>query len=255
MDMFFSYENLQFRYEPFPIGLAKPLMSDQAYRQFLDNFPPIDRFESFEAKGKRGRKYTLSEKENPRAFNDFVQSKPLWREFHRWIKSDDFAYGVLKALAERNIDLGYEATPPVKRFVKRARHALTGRMSERFAPLKARFEFSALPADGGNVVPHTDAPTKIVTMVVSIVDDGEWDPAFGGGTDVNQPKDQALAFNHLNRLADFEDMEVLDTFEFTPNQAVVFVKTFNSWHSVRPMTGNGSQALRRALTINIERLT
>ncbi len=47
-------------------------------------------------------------------------------------------------------------------------------------------------------------------------------------------------------------MNVLDTFEFTPNQAVVFVKTFNSWHSVRPMQGNGSTAMRKTLTINIE---
>jgi hypothetical protein len=47
-------------------------------------------------------------------------------------------------------------------------------------------------------------------------------------------------------------MEVLDTFEFTPNQVVVFVKTFNSWHSVRPMTGAGSPLMRKTLTINIE---
>jgi hypothetical protein len=31
--------------------------------------------------------------------------------------------------------------------------------------LEARFDFSALPADGGNLPPHTDAPTKIVTMM------------------------------------------------------------------------------------------
>jgi hypothetical protein len=48
-------------------------------------------------------------------------------------------------------------------------------------------------------------------------------------------------------------MEVLDTYEFTANQAVIFVKTFNSWHSVRPMTGRDSNALRKTLTINIER--
>jgi hypothetical protein len=46
-------------------------------------------------------------------------------------------------------------------------------------------------------------------------------------------------------------MEVIDTYEFTPNQAVIFIKTFNSWHSVRPMTGVDSDALRRTLTINI----
>jgi hypothetical protein len=33
---------------------------------------------------------------------------------------------------------------------------------------------------------------------------------------------------------------------------VVFVKTFNSWHSVRPMTGSGSALMRKTLTINIE---
>jgi len=33
---------------------------------------------------------------------------------------------------------------------------------------------------------------------------------------------------------------------------VIFVRTFNSWHSVPPMTGKGSGAMRRTLTINIE---
>ena len=47
-------------------------------------------------------------------------------------------------------------------------------------------------------------------------------------------------------------MNVIDTYEFSPNQAVMFIKTFNSWHSVRPMTGKGTDAMRRTLTINIE---
>ena len=38
----------------------------------------------------------------------------------------------------------------------------------------------------------------------------------------------------------------------TLNQCVVFVKTFNSLHSVPPMRGKGSKAMRRTLTINIE---
>ena len=42
------------------------------------------------------------------------------------------------------------------------------------------------------------------------------------------------------------------TYPFLANQAVVFTKTFNSWHAVRPMTGADSQAMRRSLTINIE---
>ena len=56
----------------------------------------------------------------------------------------------------------------------------------------------------------------------------------------------------MNDKAEFEDMELLDVYEFEPNQCVVFVKTFNSWHCVRPMQGKGSKAMRRTLTINIE---
>ena len=110
-----------------------------------------------------------------------------------------------------------------------------------------------LPADGGNILPHTDSPTKIITLIISMLNEGEWDPAFGGGTDVNRPARVEHYFNQINRQAGFEDMaEIIDTYDFTPNQAVIFIKTFNSWHSVRPMKGVGSSTIRRTLTINVE---
>ena len=56
----------------------------------------------------------------------------------------------------------------------------------------------------------------------------------------------------VSQRAEFDEMEILETFEFLPNQIIMFIKTFNSWHSVRPMTGSGSKAMRRTLTINIE---
>ena len=40
--MFFTYEHLKFRYDPFPIGLARPLMDEGTYRTFVDNLPPLD---------------------------------------------------------------------------------------------------------------------------------------------------------------------------------------------------------------------
>jgi hypothetical protein len=248
----FSYDHVKFRYDPFPIGLARPIMKPELYEQMVSNFPSLDLFESFEAMGKQGRKYTLSEKENQKVYLDFVNSSPLWRHFYAWIKSREFPYGVMELLRQHDIDLGYRYVPPARRWSRQFKNLARARPSPRYVPLKARFEFSALPADRGHLVPHTDAPTKIVTMIVSILRNGEWNRAFGGGTDVNQPKDDRYRFNHLNRLADFEDMDVLHTYEFLANQAVIFVKTFNSWHSVRPMSGVGSDAVRRTLTINIE---
>ncbi len=254
MRMFFTYDHLKFLYEPFPIGLAKPLMDADLYGEFVDQFPPVDTFDSHAAVGRPGKKYTLSERVNPKAYKAFVQSHPLWREFHRWIKSDEFVYGVIDMLRSHDIDLGYRQMPALTRVGKMLKGFVRGRRSPHLERLKARFEFSALPVDGGHVRPHTDLPSKIVTLVISMMRDSEWNPAFGGGTDVNRPREDSLRYNDLNRTADFEQMEVVHTFDYTPNQAVIFVKTYNSWHSVRPMTGLGHPDLRKTLTINIERL-
>jgi hypothetical protein len=158
----------------------------------------------------------------------------------------------VQALKQHRVDTGLDRPLHGAKLARKVLQNLKkGRLGTGQPRLNARFEFSMLPADGGSVIPHTDAPGKFITLVVSMLREGEWDPACGGGTDVNKPKDPALTYNELNRQAEFGEMEILDTFAFEPNQAVIFVKTFNSWHSVRPMTGaNG--AMRKTLTINIE---
>ncbi len=251
---FLQFDNLKFRYEPFPIGLAKPVVSEELYARLVDNFPPIDIFNSFEEMGKKGRKFTLSEREDKGKYLSFINSSPLWMDFYKWVKSDDFCYQILDALTGHNIDLGYQRAKSGWQSFEFARALLRGKRGSPYAPLSARFEFSALPADGGSLVPHTDSPSKIVTLIVSMCREGEWNPALGGGTDMCRHKDPSKSFNFVNHLVGFDDVEVLHTFEYTPNQAIVFVKTFNSWHSVRPMTGNNSDVLRKTLTIVIEAL-
>lgn len=245
----FSYDHLQFRYEPFPIGIAKPAIAEDLYRELVTGYPPQELFAYLP---KVGHKYSLSEKYNGGGYAQFVRSHAPWRELHAWIKSDRFIPTVMETLKAHHIDLGHKHLSDAKRALKAVRHLARARSRPLPPRLSTRFEFSMLPADGGYIMPHTDSPTKIVTLIVSMAGDGEWNPAFGGGTDVNRPKDVRLAFNQINAQAGFDEMEVLDTFEFTPNQIVLFVKTFNSWHSVRPMTGTGSPLMRKTLTINIE---
>ena len=247
---FFSWDHLQMRYEPFPIGLARPLVDAETYREMVEAFPPLERFSTL---SKVGDKYSLGEKFGVKEFQEFVRSHPLWREFHAWVKSRDFVRGVLDALRERHVDLGFDLDSPRRSLLrKRFADALRGGSRIGSLLLSSRFEFSMLPARGGHVLPHTDGASKCVTLVVSMLREGEWDASWGGGTDVNRPKDPRLSFNRLNQQLGFDDMEVIDTYAFEPNQAVVFVKTFNSWHSVRPMTGPDSAPMRRTLTINIE---
>jgi hypothetical protein len=245
----FSYDHLRFRYEPFPIGIAKPTLAEDLYRELVASYPPRELFAYLP---KVGHKYSLSEKSNGAAYAEFIRSHAAWRELHGWIKSDRFIPTVMDALKAHHIDLGHKPLSDAKRALKTVRNLARGRSRPLPPRLGTRFEFSMLPADGGYIMPHTDSPSKIVTLIVSMAGEDEWNPTFGGGTDVNRPKDARLAFNRMNAQAAFDEMEVLDTFEFTPNQVVVFVKTFNSWHSVQPMTGAGSPLMRRTLTINIE---
>ncbi|MDF2094360.1 2OG-Fe(II) oxygenase [Aquibaculum arenosum] len=251
---YFSLDNLEFDYRPYPIGIARPVMAPEVYRQFVDAFPPMELFVGYGDMGTPGVKFTLSEKENPENYQKFVKEHPLWREFYRWVKSDDFIFMVLAALRDRHIDVGYDKYKERQPYLRRTlRELRQGRLNLSTPGLTTRFEFSALPADGGFLPPHTDAPSKIITLVFSMADEAEaWDPAWGGQLDVNVPKDERWAYNYHNTLSDFSDMEVVKSFDYQPNQCVVFVKTHDSWHSIRPMQGQGEPALRKTLTIVIE---
>jgi hypothetical protein len=47
---------------------------------------------------------------------------------------------------------------------------------------------------------HTDTPKKIITLVLSMIKEGEWDSALGGGLDVNRAIGAPYSFR-LQRFA------------------------------------------------------
>ena len=247
-----DFAALQLDYDPFPIGTMRPALSADLYARCVAAFPDVALFERVEH---LGVKYSLSEKYASRNYHRYVQATPVWRELHAWIKSDAFIAAALRALRERGVDLGFDALRlPLWRRVKRAARDITRGRALRHTPtLTARFEFSMLPADNGCIMPHTDSPEKIVTVVVSMCAPGEWNPSYGGATDVQKPKDAKLLFDQLNdRVLDFRAMATLRSYPYVSNQALLFVKTFNSWHAVQPMLGPPGSAMRKTLTINIE---
>ena len=109
-----------------------------------------------------------------------------------------------------------------------------------------------MSADGGHILPHTDSPNRLVTLVFSMMADGEWQPAWGGGTDIVLPRNRALVYNQVDRSLPFSDVDILRSCDFTPDQCVIFVKTFNSWHSVAPMRCDSASALHKTLTVNVD---
>ena len=86
-----------------------------------------------------------------------------------------------------------------------------------------------------------------------MIGDGEWPVEIGGALDVNRAVDPRYAYNWKNRVVPWESIEVVETVPLVPNQCIIFVKTFNSLHSVRRMTETGSDLLRKTVTIVIER--
>lgn len=249
-----SFKNATFIYEPYPIGVARFVFEESFYNELVDAFPPL---ELFSFMSYHGNKYSLSELNNPDAYHQYVRSSPPWHEFYKWIKREEFPHEILTLLCEHNIDLDLES--PQGNGAAVSRHTLLEKLRLRRSRqtksnLSARFEFSMLPADGGFIKPHTDSPQKVITLVIGILREGEWNSSIGGGTEVLRPRDTTNNFNYKNRYLEFDDVETLTTFEYAPNNCVIFIKTFNSLHAVRPMTATDHSLMRKTLTINIEKV-
>lgn len=246
-----NYNSVEMQYEPFPLAVLRPALNEDFYNELTKAYPPISLFAKMP---KYDYKLTLSEKFNPESYHRFISATPAWKKFHSWVKSEAFIRQTVEFLAQNNVDLGLDrAFESSSARLGRAVHALArGRLPNDLLSLRTRFEFSVLKADGGEVAPHTDTPKKVITLVMTMIEDGEWKQEYGGGLDINRTTDPAYAFNWQNQIVPWDKVAVLKTVPFVPNQCTVFVKTFNSLHSVRKMTQTGSDALRKTITIVIE---
>lgn len=233
-----------FEYEPYPIGLIRNIFERSLYERLVDTFPPVEIFRFMQS---HGDKWSLSELNNADQYYRFLRANRDWRGVYNEVKSDGFIAHVLDVLARSKIDLGLMPATSGSAF-KKLRSKLLRRKA---GGLRARFEFSMMSAAGGHILPHTDSPQKHITLVVSMVRPGEWDQNWGGGTDRMRPLDATDNFNLLNRYLRFDQVETIGTMAYEPNQCVIFIKTFNSLHAVRPMIGPKT-VMRRTLTINIE---
>lgn len=256
----FNFGDTNFIYEPYPVGLARQVFKKDYYEKLVNTFPPQELFSFMEL---LGNKYSLSEINNPKEYHDYVMSCKPWREFYQWVKSESFIIEILELLCQHHINLGLLASVKgktlgdnrgVKYMLKALLNSLKRNISLSSSPsLSARFEFSMLPAKGGHIKPHTDAPGKIVTLVIPIIKENEWNVSFGGATEIMKPKNITQNYNYLNKQREFDDVETVTSFDYAPNQCLIFIKTFNSLHAVRPMQGGDSNLMRSTLTINIEK--
>jgi len=233
-------ENFEFEYDPFPYGVGANVFSANDYERLACSYPSMELFKFMQY---HGDKWSLSEVNNPKFYFEFIEKNDAWRKLYGDIKDESFMVKTLEMLKENYIDLGIDE----KSFGKKNLVDLIKRTKK----IKTRFEFSMMSAEGGNILPHTDSPQKIITFVFSMPLEHEWNDEWGGGTDILRPLDIKRNFNYLNNYLNFDEVNTLTTTPYKPNQGMIFIKTFNSLHSVRPMTGPKS-VMRKTLTLNIE---
>lgn len=248
-DGLISFAAAEMRYEPYPVAYIQPFIEQSFYDELAGSWPNE---KLFKPTAELGKKASLSEKYNPENYATFLSSNPQWTRFHELIKSDFFIEETLRFLGSRNIMPNLDNLRIVSR-ARVKRPSLMGRLRMQ-QEISARFEFSLMHADGGSILPHTDSPNKLITLVISMSRPGEWEEAWGGGTEICLPKDRTQIFNEVNRYLSFDEVEVLDRFPFVPNQCILFIKTYNSWHQVAPLRGPRDAPMRKTLTINIERI-
>ncbi len=246
----FSYSQAAFDYEPYPICRLEGVLPEADYDALARTYPAVALFDH---KPSLGDKYSLSERNNRDNYLRFLDTAPEWARVHAYIKSRKFIDDTLGFLKQRNVDLNL-GDYAVRMASRKMKPSLAARLLRR-NELTARFEFSIMGGNGGHIRPHTDEQQKLVTLVISMIRAGEWDDAWGGGTQVCQPKDKTLIFNRANRYLDFDAVDIVRSYDFRPNQCILFIKTYNSWHQVAPINAPPDAPMRKTLTINIERLT
>jgi hypothetical protein len=215
----------QFGYEPYPIIALEQMIDRRVCDEMLSQWPPQH---FFRYRRELGSTYALSDESNGTNYEWYIANTPLWRDFHAHVTSPAFVQYVLDTLSGGQIVTGYRA--------------------EQLMP---RLEFSMIAAEGGHVMPHTDPPQRVVTIEIYMVGQGEWDPAWGGGTAMLKPTDIKQNYNFMNEPARFEQMTCLQTFPYLSGHGVMLVKTFNSHRAIYPMTGP-ARTLRRCLTITLD---
>src|SRR5262245_24236958 len=194
-----DFRSAVFDYEPYPTGLVRPVFEPDLYARLVASYPPLPLFVFMPS---LGNKYSLSEVNNAEQYRRFIESAPDWKAFHAYVKSERFVADVIGFFLEHHIDLGLRRYRVVSNKPPSSGASVMSLLRRR-RELSARFEFSAMGADGGHILPHTDMPQKLITLVFSMLGPGEWDPAWGGGTDIVLPKDRTRIYNHVNAYLTF----------------------------------------------------
>lgn len=254
-----NLKDFKFEYDPYPYGIARNIFDNQTYKDLVKNFPHVSKLKMSKDKYRykvenKFNKFSLSSKNDSELFFDLIKKNEIYVRLVNYLLSYDFKINLLNILLNNNINFGI--TPKKNSWRKLLRNFLLNFIPYNFLKpaqdIDIAIEFSAIPINGGYLKPHTDGPHKLASIVIPIVDE-YWQDFFNGGTNLLKPKDNRKIYNLLNNTYEFEECDIIKMIQFNSNQLLIFLKTYNSFHSVGPLKGKELGIYRKSITLTIEK--
>lgn len=235
------------RTRPFCFFHVDDYLPEAFYRALLESYPQPSYY-AYNEEGKMG----FRSSEDPEAVDRFCESRPAWRRLVDFFGSDAFLEDARRTFAGPLREArGWKGR---KRWVNCTRRPPPGswlryQLQE---PVRTTVQLSMLPPDAC-VVPHSDAPRKLVSLLLYFRDP-EWRDDWGGGTEFYEPLDaeRARGWSRTQRVP-FEEFKTIGVADFVANRLAGFVRSDASYHGVAPLRCPPGTA-RKALLINVKRL-
>ena len=243
-----SNQPLTVIWDPFCFFYVDDYLPSDLYRSLLASFPEDEDY-SYDRGGKLGFRSSV----DADAVERFCATHPDWQALVDFFSSDAFAEDTRRTF-ERAL-IAARGLAGRRRWIhctrrEPPRNWLRYHLQE---PMRTTFQFSLLPRDA-NVVPHADAPRKLVSLLLYF-SDPDWEEAWGGETEFYVPLDAARAqrWSPTQRIP-FEEFKPIGTTGFTGNRLAGFVRSANSYHGV-PALRCPAGRTRKALLVNLKKLT
>lgn len=203
-------------YTPFVSFVVDNYLPPELYEALRASFPGERYFVKEANDEKHSHKRCFSTKDTPEVLQEFASQHALWGQFLDTLSSKAFTDD-LHAL----VQCGLVQSRGI-------------RVYRRWWHVTPSFEFSKL-AVGSQILPHTDAASKLVSLILYFPPQ-DWHPSFAGGTGFYLSTTKRQERNWGNRPVPFSHLELVRYVEYIPNRLIVFLKSSNSYHGVPILT-------------------
>jgi hypothetical protein len=221
---------------PFLYGYVDNYLPEHVYRALAENFIDPATHANLQVLGRGKKRVVFRAPPVP----DFVgAASPQWVDAIRAITSPAFFEDCWAWLRHH----AHLAPQP-----ERYRSLMDARLRIDPRDLEMQCEFSSLQ-NGVFLPPHSDSTDKVISFVLYFAPP-EWRSEWGGGTEIYEPNNPKHQYNWGNRFLPATDMRVAYRSEFLPNRLFFFVKGYNAWHGVEPVSAPATM-MRRSFNFSV----